>query len=305
MLFRSKRRVFAITLISFVWLMCGSINCVVLGFRTTPFSAIDVLMATSAIRIIDKYLSPIQITLVIIGVILLSITLVYLFLKLPQNRENRSFVKAFGLLIIFIFTSTSLTNMAVTAHTLSDDFENLGYAYENYGFAYCFFNSIVDVGIEQPKNYSEQTINEITSKLDTSYLSTEQVIKTEATNEKPNVIMIQLESFIDPNIIKSITYNEDPVPTFSYLKDNFTTGKLTVPSIGAGTANTEFEVLTGLSTDYFGAGEYPYKTVLTKQTCGKRRGGNFPGGFKLRLLPKEPALLFQEGGDLPVQLCQL
>ena len=35
---------------------------------------------------------------------------------------------------------------------------------------------------------------------------------------------------------------------------------LKVPSVGAGTANTEFEVLTGMNLRYFGPGEYPYKT---------------------------------------------
>ena len=35
-----------------------------------------------------------------------------------------------------------------------------------------------------------------------------------------------------------------------------------VPSVGAGTANTEFEVLTGMSMRFFGPGEYPYKTYV-------------------------------------------
>jgi hypothetical protein len=41
---------------------------------------------------------------------------------------------------------------------------------------------------------------------------------------------------------------------------------LTVPVVGGGTANTEFEVQTGMNVSYFGPGEYPYKTVLKKKT---------------------------------------
>ena len=52
------------------------------------------------------------------------------------------------------------------------------------------------------------------------------------------------------------------MPNFRMLKDNYSTGYLTVPSVGAGTANTEFEILTGMSMRYFGPGEYPYKTIL-------------------------------------------
>lgn len=39
------------------------------------------------------------------------------------------------------------------------------------------------------------------------------------------------------------------------------------PSYGAGTANTEFEIMTQMDLDLFGAAEYPYKTVLQEQTC--------------------------------------
>lgn len=49
--------------------------------------------------------------------------------------------------------------------------------------------------------------------------------------------------------------------------ENYSSGYFKVPSVGAGTANTEFEVLTGMNLRYFGPGEYPYKTVLKDQVC--------------------------------------
>ena len=47
----------------------------------------------------------------------------------------------------------------------------------------------------------------------------------------------------------------------------YSSGYFKVPSVGAGTANTEFEVLTGMNLRYFGPGEYPYKTVLKDRVC--------------------------------------
>ena len=76
-----------------------------------------------------------------------------------------------------------------------------------------------------------------------------------------------LESFIDPYDVNFLQMSEDPIPTFHSLEQNFTTGYLTVPVVGAGTANTEFEVLTGMSMQYFGTGEYPYKTILKQSDC--------------------------------------
>ncbi|MGN0963258.1 MAG: LTA synthase family protein, partial [Clostridia bacterium] len=51
-----KRRVFITFLISLIWFGCAIANCVLLGFRTTPFSAIDLTMVTYALSIIDIYL---------------------------------------------------------------------------------------------------------------------------------------------------------------------------------------------------------------------------------------------------------
>ena len=47
----------------------------------------------------------------------------------------------------------------------------------------------------------------------------------------------------------------------------YSSGYYKVPSVGAGTANTEFESITGMSLHYFGPGEYPYKSILKETTC--------------------------------------
>ena len=79
--------------------------------------------------------------------------------------------------------------------------------------------------------------------------------------------MVQLESFFDPKYIKGAEYDIDPIPTFSYLKENYSTGSFSVSTIGSGTANTEFETISGLNLDFFGPGEYPYNTILKNKAC--------------------------------------
>ncbi len=69
------------------------------------------------------------------------------------------------------------------------------------------------------------------------------------------------------NTIIGAEYSEDPTPNFNRLSREFSSGELYVPSIGGGTANVEFEMLSGLNLDFFGAGEYPYSTVLQDTTC--------------------------------------
>ncbi|MBQ7399409.1 MAG: LTA synthase family protein [Clostridia bacterium] len=86
-------------------------------------------------------------------------------------------------------------------------------------------------------------------------------------NDMPNIIFLQLESFYDVTNIEGYEYSSHPHPIYSMLKEKLPGGFLTVPSIGAGTANTEFEIITGMDVSLFGIAEYPYLSVLQNQTC--------------------------------------
>lgn len=259
-----KRRVFGTTVVALIWMVLGTTNYIILGFRSTPFSAIDTMMIKNALELFNLYFKPLEIILLIVGILLAIILLVILWRKAPVRKTRDNFLKYLIMIAIVFVAEIGFTHINIQAKLLSSNFENLSYAYKNYGFAYCFTNSIVDVGISKPKNYSKETVNEITEPLATASNETQ---KTDNQKVKPNVIFIQLESFFDVNYINDITLSENPIPNFTNLKENFTTGFLDVPSVGAGTANTEFEVLTGMSTAFFGAGEYPFKTILTKKTC--------------------------------------
>ncbi|MBK5262794.1 MAG: LTA synthase family protein [Peptostreptococcaceae bacterium] len=89
---------------------------------------------------------------------------------------------------------------------------------------------------------------------------------TDSTTKPSNIIMVQLESFFDPTTLKDVTFSGDPIPNFRKLQESGSSGYITVPSVGAGTANTEFEVMSGMNTRLFGPGEYPYKSVLKDKT---------------------------------------
>ena len=71
-----------------------------------------------------------------------------------------------------------------------------------------------------------------------------------------------MESFTVAQDYANIKVSKDPTPVFNKLYKNYSSGSFVVPACGAGTANTEFEVLTGISAKFFGPGEYPYKGKL-------------------------------------------
>ena len=228
--------------------------------RVTPFNAQDLKVAGDAVTLFDKYFSGFEGMMLAVGIIAVVVWLISMWRRGGQYQgKMHRIIALIG--IVFCFGITGLiTNLAINKRVVSNYFGNIAFAYEDYGFPYCFSASVFNTGISQPNNYSKETIEQI---------SNDGKI-TEATTgrkEMPNIIFIQLESFFDPSEVEFFTTSEDPIPNFRKLMQNYSTGYFKVPSVGAGTANTEFEVLTGMNLRYFGPGEYPYKTVLKYQTA--------------------------------------
>lgn len=249
-----RKRIFALTLISLLWLICGIVNFVVLGYRVTPFAAIDFVMVEDVISMIDVYFKRWQLVLIAVAAVGVIAGLVVLFLKTPRFSGDKKIKTTMIACVVAWFGLSLLTRFNIDHNIISDDFANLGTAYKEYGFAYCFTNSIIDNGIEEPEDYAKGEMQVLKRELDS--------LEYGEPDKKPNIIFIQLESFIDPKLMAGVEFSRDPVPNFTALKEKYPSGYLTVPSLGTGTANTEFEMLTGLKSGFFGAGEYPYKTTV-------------------------------------------
>ena len=154
------------------------------------------------------------------------------------------------------------TSFMVKIGKVETFFGNLAYAYRDYGVVYCFINTWLNTGISKPSGYNEKNIKGIFNE---DELGEDGVMLLEEKDEDekyPNILFLQLESFIDPSTVEYLKLSGDACPNFRALAEQYSSGKLTVPACGAGTANVEFEVLTGLSVKFFGPGEYPYKAVL-------------------------------------------
>ena len=261
--FLFKRRLFAFSIVSLIWIILGIANNMILTFRGTPLTFSDFGMIKSAIELSDQYLSK---------------DAMILIASLFRYFRNLCF------LFIFFITFKLLLNYGLKENIISKNFWDITGGYKQYGFSYSFFNSAINTGIHKPTGYSQNTITDIKDELsllaaesyNTVSLNTSAEItddssikETEIDNSnstiKPNIILIQLESFINPNWITDITLNKYPVSNFESLSQEFSSGLLAVPALGGGTANTEFEVITGMSTDFFAAGEFPYNTIASKK----------------------------------------
>lgn len=255
-----KRRFFGLTLISVIWIILGSANAVLLANRVTPFTAVDLMLIDSAFGVINKYFSILQIVLVIVALLLAVIGLVFMFLKAPKVHHEIKYTRNIVAIIIIWVIGLGAINLGIASNLISMKFGELRVSYYDYGFVYCFTNSLINTGIDKPNTYSGETIEKIVKNDDNEN-------KIKKAKKKPNIIFLQLESFFDMNNLKGITMSENPVPNFEKLMEKYPSGYLNVPIVGAGTVNTEFEVMTGINLDFFGPGEYPFKTKLVDTTC--------------------------------------
>ncbi len=268
-----KRKFFMYLVIGSIWLALGITNGIILGFRMTPFTVSDLALLENGLSILPNYMSTFEmiLTAVVILVVLAGFVLAFLFA--PKYKGKLRFLSSLLFLIILTGSLFGLGRYGVSERWLSNYFSNLGYAYEDYGVPYCFVNTWLNRGIDAPEGYSEQMMLDlfkggIPAGIDeaNNQIPVLKSVSSDVENP-PNIIFVQLESFFDPTLIKGLEYSTDPVPNYHALEKKYSSGYIRVPAFGAGTANTEFEVLTGMRIMSFGPGEYPYKTVIKDRTC--------------------------------------
>lgn len=250
-----RRRVFARILLSVFWLFLGTCNGYLLTKRVTPFNAQDLKVLSDALELTGNYFNTFELIMIIIGVVALVVWVVSMWRRGGQFTGKMHRIIALGGVVVSFGACALLTDAAIDKRVISNYFGNIAFAYEDYGFPYCFSASLFNTGINEPAGYSEATMAEISNN---GGLTKSETGRSE--DELPNIIFVQLESFFDPTEVEWLRFSEDPIPNLRKLFNEYSSGYFKVPSVGAGTANTEFEVLTGMSMRFFGPGEYPYKT---------------------------------------------
>lgn len=99
--------------------------------------------------------------------------------------------------------------------------------------------------MDKPAGYSKQAMEEISEK----YADVAQQINSDRTENLTDstVIMLLSETFSDPTRVPGVSFDKDPIPYVRQLKTETTSGLMLSPGYGGGTANIEYQALTGLS----------------------------------------------------------
>lgn len=254
-----KRRIFARAIHLSLFLILGIINFVQRVYRVEPLTAPDFAMIGEVNKLMGTYINSRNVRLALIAVVLIVLELFILYRKASKTEVILNKKAIISVILIPAVSFIIITAAAISVNALPIYFANLNEAYSEYGFIYCFGVTMFRHGVSEPVGYSEESVIKL--------MQTESDHEhTDSTIMKPNIIMIEMESFFDPYRFSFLEIDQDPIPVFHSLKENYSHGLLKVPSTGTGTSKTEFEVLTGMSVYFFAPGIYPY-TILPEKNC--------------------------------------
>lgn len=176
------------------------------------------------------------------------------------SLKHRGFMQRAGLIVLplsFFAALTSVIKVPVLDDYLSrlPDQNNLHVGYHENGLMLSFA-LILGQMLEQEvlDDYSADSLYRI--------LSHPVPLKSGSSPAiRPNVIILMSESLFDPTSLP-LTYSKDPLQHFHALQKQHGRSSLISPSYGGDTCNTEFEVMTGLSMNFFQRGDYPYMSYI-------------------------------------------
>lgn len=264
-----RRRIAMLWTLAAIWSVLGIANYLVIHNRTLPLAGGDLLLNYEMIRLGFIYFSWIEIISAVVAAVALIAGLAWLFSHTAvRRRVNYSFggcVVAIMVLLVFC-----IHMMCIKAGVIPETFPDRVNSYKDYGFTTCFVVTFGQQGIDKPEEYSSETVEEILDEVDEAL--PEEEIKAdhrfaEEAIKHPNILFLQLESFFDVENMLDTELSDDPTPYYHSLLNEWPNADLYVPTIGGGTANVEFEVMSGLNMDFFGAGETPYNTIIQEAVC--------------------------------------
>ena len=266
--FVTGRAKWALRAVFIVAMVFGLINHYVMLFRSTPFVPWDIFSIGTATSVASNYDFAPTAGVVVVTVIFIALIMLMHFVdfRIKWKFRFRLIPTVLGILALCLFVNALQDEDFQTDNYLYPFLFTPAYMTKVNRLAVTFAMDLKFVAVDKPDGYSRQKAKEL---LD-SYAGTDDNTAITDKSDYPNIIVVMDEAFSDLSVLGEFDTNEDYMPFVHSLQqgaDNTVTGMLNVSVCGGNTANTEFEILTGMTLDYFGAGEYPYKTVLQDETC--------------------------------------
>lgn len=259
-------------------LLLSIVNRYKIEFRDEPLVPMDLMLVKEANGMVTE--GGFQVSYLLIGSVVLFILIQFALGYLIRTKKfkwpYRVAVLALSALIMFNANS----QVYAKADTYNS-FKVIGNQYNatkqfnNRGFIYSFIYNASAYRAEKPEDYNKETVESLIA---TYSENAKRAASASADKKAPHVIMIMGEAFSDftNGTDLKFTPEEDPLGFYNQLiqDPNTLSGHIITPTFGGGTANTEYESLTG------GANLYLNKSLTTAYTLIRKPTEALPSLLK-------------------------
>ncbi|WP_163655256.1 LTA synthase family protein [Listeria sp. PSOL-1] len=269
---------FAVWVVSFVWLIW--IGATKFSYRLEPLFPSDFTMGDQVGDLSHFVSAKILILLIIITLVLIACG-VFLDFRVKANKHlslrSKLILKGCALLLLagMVWQSYTFNSSTSVLQKIVDDVIidwNPVHQEGNYkanGYLPGFLYNMPKKSMEKPANYSRQTMQQLVKKYQKVAENLNQK-RTFNNFQNDNVIFVMSESFSNPLRLSGVTAPQNLIPYTQDIEQNNIGGKVLSAGYGGGTANIEFEALTGFSMSLFkDPSIVPYQTFVSSMA-------NFP-----------------------------
>lgn len=215
----------------------------------------------SLVFIIGKPKTYLVFALLSLALILFALAL-WCFSKLLLNQNMWVSLRGISLLLFALWLAQP-ENFALNERSPNAwEIRNSLGLYQKIGFVTGFWVSYQQFFIQKPEGFSKYSIKNLSNKVNIATENTSTGYRHAGYFPKPHIIAIQSEAFWDPGLLHNDLYPFGSPGDLSVLclnSNNYCkTGYVEVPVFGGGTANSEYEFLTGLSMSLLPSGTAPF-----------------------------------------------
>lgn len=248
----------AAAILGAVSLIFAFVNYMKFSLNGDNFMPQDFLMLQNGGELVSFISGPIPVWffVALAAVVLYVAACALLNVELPLSWKLRLPLAALVVFLVLQTFGTSAKAEPILNKTFTLYYEDTALQSSNYfanGFVGAFTLNIFCLQETAPEGYSRDTMEELLGRYE----------QTPATGEPFDVIVVLNESFTDVRNFAGVTFSENPLANYDEIiaRENCYSGLMGTTALGGGTVRPEFEILTGLSTDYIHSGTSPWEKV--------------------------------------------
>lgn len=275
----TNRLRFAVLFANTIIFILAIINFYKLEFRGEPLSLLDAVSIKTAFNVAGEYEFKIKYMLIMTACLFLLVTAIvsrfrYKTRHLVSRLILATISAAFGALLVFALFDTdrysASKNSIMKKLGIVNNVWNQPLNYSDNGMIVAITMNAQYLTVNPPSVYTLENLENVTADIYNNYgtnmITGQKLTETQRlkihSGKLPNIICIMDESYSDFSQFDNFTLSEEYSPFMDSMKENTIYGDCYVSTFGGGTANSEFEFLTGNTMVAMPNGSIPYQQYI-------------------------------------------